>query len=348
VLSQLEKLCTTDGVSGYEDRVRSVIAGMVRPYADEMYVDVIGDLIVKKKGKRQGAPKLMLAAHMDEVGFLVTRIEEDGSLRVDECGGLDPHVVQDLQVRVGEQGIPGIIGSKPAHLLSDEDRKKVSDIRELRVDIGVDSREEAEALVEVGDQVIMQSDFLRFGANGEYIKAKALDDRMGCFMMIRLLQEDLPMDIDFVFTVQEETGLRGANISTKQLRPDIALILEGTVCSDIPSQTASERATRIGGGAVLSCMDALSIYDRKLFEQCRQLATDAGIPWQVKNAGNGGTDAGAIQIVGSGVRVAGIAVPVRSIHAASSVAYLEDIENTYKLIKLFIDSAAGGKTDDKE
>lgn len=345
MLSQLEKLCTTDGVAGYEDHVRSVIAEMCRPYADEMHVDIIGDLIVKKRGRKKNAPKLMIAAHMDEVGFLVTKIEADGSLRVEECGGLDPHVTQACLVRIGDNGICGVIGSKPEHLLSEEERKKVSNITELYIDIAVESKEEAEKLVEIGDQAVMQSDFLRFGTDGKYIKAKALDDRLGCAMMVRLLQEDLPLDIDFVFTVQEETGLRGATVSAKALQPDIALILEGTVCSDIPSVPVADRATRIGRGAVLSCMDSLSIYDRKLFEKCRQIATNAGLPWQIKNAGNGGTDAGAIQTVCKGVRVVGIATPVRSIHAASSVVSIEDIENTYQLIKLFLEAIAEEEND---
>ena len=342
MLKILEELCLLDGVAGYEEEVRAAIADMCRPYADEMYVDVMGNLIVRKKGKRHDGPSLMITAHMDEVGFLVSHIEENGSLRIDACGEFDPRVIPARTVRVGDRKIQGVIGSRPNHLLTKEERKKVLPIESLFVDIGVQSAAEAEKLVGVGDQVVMESDFVRFGTEGRYIKAKAIDDRIGCVMMVRLIQRELPLDVTFAFTVQEEVGLRGGAAAGFHINPDIALILEGTFCSDLPGETNKAGAVRVGGGPVISSMDALTIYDRRLFEGCRALAVNNRLPWQIRNAPGSSTDAGMIQQQKDGARTACIAVPVSQIHTSSSVACVMDMENTLTLIDLFLQALAEG------
>ena len=342
MLKILEQLCMLDGTSGYEDAVRDAIAGMCRPYADEMHVDAMGDLIVRKNGKRHDGPCLMVTAHMDEVGFLVTHIEEDGSLRIEACGGFDPRVIPARIVRIGDSGIPGVIGSRPNHLLSKEEKKKVVQIDEMYVDIGASSAEEAMRLVDIGDQVVLESDFQYFGHGNRFIKAKALDDRLGCAMMVQLIRAELPLDVPFAFTVQEETGLRGGAAVGFNQYPDIALILEGSSCADLPSAGETRKQVRVGGGPVISCMDALTVYDRKLFEGCRKLAQDAGLPWQARVSPGSSSDAGMIKAQRGGVRVAEIAVPVRGVHTASSSVYVKDIEDTLALTRLFLKAMAEG------
>ena len=340
MLDILEQLCLLDGVAGYEEEVRAAIADLCRPYADEMYVDVLGNLIVRKKGSRHDGPLFLITAHMDEVGFLVTHIEEDGSLRIKPCGGIDPRVIPARTVRIGDKRICGVIGSRPNHLLTKEERSKVIQIEDMFVDIGASNAQEALELVDVGDQAVLESDFLYFGTDRRYIKAKALDDRIGCAIMIQLIRKELPMDVTFAFTVQEETGLRGGAVAGFNLNPDIALILEGTTCADLPSATESAKQVCIGKGPVISCMDALTVYDRKLFEECRELACEAGIPWQVRIAPGSSSDAGMIKAQRDGVRVAEIAVPVRGVHTASSSACVKDIEDTLKLVELFLAAMA--------
>ena len=343
MLKILEQLCTPDGVSGYEDGVRAAIAGMCRPYADEMHVDVMGNLIVRKNGKRHDGPCLLLTAHMDEVGFLVAHIEEDGSLRLEACGGFDPRVIPARTVRIGDSGITGIIGSKPHHLLSKEEQERVVQIDEMYVDIGASSAEEAREMVDIGDPVVLESDFQYFGPGNRFIKAKALDDRLGCAIMVHLLREELPLDVMFAFTVQEEIGLRGGAAVGFNLHPDIALILEGSSCADLPSTDDCRRQVRVGQGPVISCMDALTVYDRRLFEGCRKLAQDAHLPWQMRVSLGSSSDAGMIKTQRGGVRVAEIAVPVRGVHTASSSVYVKDIEDTTALVRLFLKALAEGE-----
>ena len=343
MLTLLKELTAADGVSGFEEPVRKLIAQKCRPYADEISVDTMGNLIVFKKGKKHNAPKLMVAAHMDEVGFLITKIEESGVLRFTEVGGINPRVALGRKVLIGADHVPGVTGLKAYHLVSKEEEKTTPPVEKMYIDIGAQSKEEAEKLVKLGDYVVFDSDFVRFGEGNRRIKAKAIDDRIGCAQMIKLLQKELPMDASFVFTVQEEVGLRGAKAAAFNLKPDIALILEGTTSADMPGVEDAKKVTRIAEGCVLGCVDSGTIYDRKLFDALRNLADEAGIPWQIKNYIAGGTDAAAIQRSRSGVRVASISTPVRMLHAASTVADKRDMENGLKLAERFIEALAAGK-----
>lgn len=216
-------------------------------------------------------------------------------------------------------------------------------IDQMYIDIGAESKEEAAKLVKPGDYVAFDSDFLRFGEGKRRVKAKAIDDRIGCAQMIKLMEQDLPMDVTFVFTVQEEVGLRGAKAAAFNLRPDIALVLEGTTSADMPGVDDAKKVTRVGGGCVIGCVDTGTIYDRKLFDALRNMADEAGIPWQIKNYIAGGTDAAVIQRSAAGVRVANISTPVRMLHAASTVADKNDMEHGLKLAQMFIDAIAAGK-----
>ncbi len=334
MINTLKTLCALSGVSSFEDEVRDYIRQRVTPYATDLRVDAMGNLIVLKKGARATGNKLMLCAHMDEVGLIIKSITEDGYLKFGCVGGIDRRVLLGKQVALGEQKVTGVIGLKAIHMTTAEERKKVPKLEEYYIDIGVKSREEAEKLVGIGDCGVFVSDVVEFGDG--MLKAKAIDDRVGCAVLVKLLEENLPMDCTFVFTVQEEVGTRGAFGSAFSVTPEIALVLEGTTAADNPALDESLQVCWPGKGPVLSWMDGGSIYDRGLFELLRDLADRNGLPWQMKHYLAGGTDASAIQRTKSGVRVAGISAAVRYLHAPSSVANISDMEHMLTLARLFV------------
>ena len=338
MINTLKTLCALSGVSSFEDEVRDYIRQRVTPYATDLRVDAMGNLIVLKKGARATGNKLMLCAHMDEVGLIIKSITEDGYLKFGCVGGIDRRVLLGKQVALGEQKVTGVIGLKAIHRTTAEERKKVPKLEEYYIDIGVKSREEAEKLVGIGDCGVFVSDVVEFGDG--MLKAKAIDDRVGCAVLVKLLEEDLPMDCTFVFTVQEEVGTRGAFGSAFSVTPEIALVLEGTTAADNPALDESLQVCWPGKGPVLSWMDGGSIYDRGLFELLRDLADRNGLPWQMKHYLAGGTDASAIQRTKSGVRVAGISAAVRYLHAPSSVANISDMEHMLTLARLFVGAVA--------
>ncbi len=338
MINTLKTLCALSGVSSFEDEVRDYIRQRVTPYATDLRVDAMGNLIVLKKGARATGNKLMLCAHMDEVGLIIKSITEDGYLKFGCVGGIDRRGLLGKQVALGEQKVTGVIGLKAIHMTTAEERKKVPKLEEYYIDIGVKSREEAEKLVGIGDCGVFVSDVVEFGDG--MLKAKAIDDRVGCAVLVKLLEEDLPMDCTFVFTVQEEVGTRGAFGSAFSVTPEIALVLEGTTAADNPALDESLQVCWPGKGPVLSWMDGGSIYDRGLFELLRDLADRNGLPWQMKHYLAGGTDASAIQRTKSGVRVAGISAAVRYLHAPSSVANISDMEHMLTLARLFVGAVA--------
>ena len=338
MINTLKTLCALSGVSSFEDEVRDYIRQRVTPYATDLRVDAMGNLIVLKKGARATGNKLMLCAHMDEVGLIIKSITEDGYLKFGCVGGIDRRVLLGKQVALGEQKVTGVIGLKAIHMTTAEERKKVPKLEEYYIDIGVKSREEAEKLVGIGDCGVFVSDVVEFGDG--MLKAKAIDDRAGCAVLVKLLEEDLPLDCTFVFTVQEEVGTRGAFGSAFSVTPEIALVLEGTTAADNPALDESLQVCWPGKGPVLSWMDGGSIYDRGLFELLRDLADRNGLPWQMKHYLAGGTDASAIQRTKSGVRVAGISAAVRYLHAPSSVANISDMEHMLTLARLFVGAVA--------
>ncbi len=337
MLNLLKQLCALNGVSSWEDEVRDFIVEQVRPYADSIRVDALGNLIVFKHGKVHSGNDLLFSAHMDEVGLMITRIEEDGCLRFDSVGGIDRRVLIGKQVFIGKDRLPGVIGFKPIHLTTREERRQVPKMEDLYLDIGVDSKEEAEKLVSRGDVAAFGPEWVDFGSR---FKAKAIDDRVGCAVMIKLLQEDLPMDCTFVFSVQEEVGTRGAFAYAFSVKPKIAVVVEGTTAADLPGVPERQQVCFPGQGPVISLIDGGTIYDRGLFETLRDLANANDIPWQVKHMVAGGTDARTIQRSREGVRVTGISAAVRNIHSPSSVADRNDVEYMLKLARLFIQAMA--------
>ena len=338
MIDTLKTLCALSGVSSFEDEVRDYIRKRVEPYADNIRTDALGNLIVFKRGTRSAGNKLMLCAHMDEVGLMVKSVGEDGYLKFGCVGGIDRRVLLGKEVAVGDKRIPGVIGLKAIHLTTPEERKKVPKLTDYYIDIGAKNREEALARVELGDVCTFVSDTLELG--GGMLKAKAIDDRVGCAVMVKLIEEDLPMDCTFVFTAQEEVGCRGAFGAAFSVTPEIALVLEGTTAADVPSLTEDRQVCWPGKGPVLSWMDGGAIYDRALFERLRALAEENGLPWQMKHYVAGGTDARAIQRTKSGVRVAGISAAVRYLHAPNSVCSIADAEQILALARLFLQDTA--------
>ena len=338
MIDTLKTLCALPGVSSFEDEVRDYIRNRVAPYADSLRVDAMGNLIVFKKGAKSTGNKLMLCAHMDEVGLIVRDITDEGYLKFSCVGGIDRRVLLGKQVMVGANKVPGIIGLKAIHMTTPEERKKVPPLTDYYIDIGAADQEQAQKLVELGDCCVFAGDVVEFG--GGMLKAKAIDDRVGCAVLVKLLEEELPMDCTFVFTVQEEVGTRGAFGAVFSVTPEIAVVFEGTTAADNPALEEHTQVCWPGRGPVLSWMDGSAVYDRELFELLRGLAEANRVPWQMKHYLSGGTDAGAIQRTKAGVRVTGISAAVRYLHAPSSVASISDMEHMLTLARLFVQAVA--------
>ena len=326
----LEKLSEAFGVSGCEDEVRGLIIEAIKDHVDEYNVDALGNLIALKRGTGESELKVMLAAHMDEVGLMITHIEKDGSLRFRPVGGLDDRILLAKKVLIGEKRVPGVIGVKPIHLLKKEERQKVVKVEEMAIDIGATSREEAEKVVKIGDYAAFATEFAELG---DTVKGKAFDDRVGCAVLIELLKERYPFDLYAAFTVQEEVGLRGAKVAAYAIEPDVAFVLEGTICDDMPRKRDVSPTTELGKGPAITIMDRSFIADHRLVRLLVETAEELGIPYQFKQPVVGGTDAGAIHLSREGVPSATVSVPCRYIHSPASLLSLEDFENTVKLMK---------------
>ena len=327
----LKDLCLLNGTSGREDAVRNYIIEKIKDKC-EYSVDVLGSVIAFKKGKKAPDKKVLVAAHTDEVGFIITDITDDGYLRFAPVGGIDAAVV--LGRRVDINGIKGVVGAKAVHLLSDDEKKNEPAFDKLAIDIGAADKAEAEKAVSLGDCAYFASDYCEFGDG--FIKSKALDDRIGCMLMIELINSDLEYDTYFCFNVQEEVGLRGSGCSAYAVKPDVAVILESTTAADIDGVTGGDKCCVLGKGPVVSFMDGRTIYDKQIFDLAFEVAKENNIKIQTKTKIAGGNDAGAIQKSGAGCRVAAVSLPCRYIHSGSSVVKIGDIEETRRFFPLFL------------
>ena len=329
----LKELCLINGASGNEDAVRDYIISQIKDCC-EYKVDNLGSIIAYKKGKKTPAQKISINAHMDEVGFIITGITDDGYLRFTSVGGIDSRVCLDRIVTVGKKSVKGVIGDKAFHLLSSDEKDRCPSFDDLLIDIGATSKDEAEQYVALGDFAYFDCDYVELG-NG-YIKAKALDDRIGCMLMIELIKSELEYDTVFCFNVQEEVGLRGSKCTSYAVDADIAIVLESTTAGDLDGVSGADRVCVLGDGPVISFMDNRTIYDRELFELGFTVAKENNIPVQTKTAVAGGNDAGAIQTSGDGARVMAISLPTRYIHSGASVVKASDIDDTRRLLKALI------------
>lgn len=327
----LKELCLLNGTSGDESKVRDYIINQIKGYC-EYTVDNLGSIIALKKGAKTPSKKVMLCAHMDEVGFIITSITDDGYLKFSPVGGIDSKVCLDRVIEIN--GVKGVIGVKPVHQLTESEKDSTPEFSKLYIDIGAENREQAEALVDLGDYAYFSSEYYEFG-NG-FIKAKALDDRIGCMLLIELIKSDLEYDTYFCFNVQEEVGLRGASCTSYSVGADISIVLEATTAGDLCGVSGGDRVCALGDGPVVSFMDRRTIYDKELYSLAFDIAKANGVKIQTKTAIAGGNDAGAIQTSGKGSRVLAVSLPCRYIHSAASVVKISDIKETRRLISLLL------------
>ncbi len=330
----LKTLCQLPGVSGHEDAVRDFISAKCESFADDIKVDKLGNLMVYRKGTNAEAPTLMLCAHMDEVGLIVSSITDEGMLKFVGVGGLDRRVLLGQRVLVGKQQRPALIGLRAVHLSDEEERAKIPKMEDLYIDAGFANKAEAETEVSLGDFITFDTVQCEFG-NGMF-KAKAIDDRVGCAALLKVMENRYPNPIWYVFTVQEEIGTRGAFGATFQIKPHFAIVVEGTTAADLPSLSGHRQVCRPGGGVVVPYMDGGALYDRGLFSALRTSAERCGYAWQTKEYVSGGTDASAIQRTQAGFRVAGIALAVRYIHSPSCVIKMEEAEQMVDVLQKFL------------
>lgn len=327
-MQTLKELTKLNGVSGNEDLVREYIKDIIKPYVDEIFVDALGNLIAFKKGKSSNR-NIMLAAHMDEVGFIVIGYTDGGLIKFQNIGGIDERILPGKAVCLGDDKILGVISAKAIHLQEKEEFSSNWKQKNLYIDIGAENKDEAEKLAPIGEYITFKSDFEELGK--ESIKAKALDDRIGCAILIEALKGTYEFNLYGCFTVQEEIGLRGAEVAAYSIKPDLALVFEGTTCSDVPETERHQHSTRLGKGAVITIIDGSSYADKDLVNYIFNLAKDKNIQVQFKETATGGNDAGKIQRTGSGVKVAIISVPCRYIHSPVSLMSINDYENSNKL-----------------
>ncbi len=329
----LKRLTEACGGPGQEGEVRDLIRSEVSDIVDEIKTDALGNLITLKKGANLG-PKVMLAAHMDEVALMIVSIEKNGLLKFRSVGGIDPRVLVAKSVVVGSKRVPGVLGSKPIHLQKPGERNKPLSLDELFIDIGTKKQEEAESQVSLGDYAYFTTEFSELGT--DKYKGKAFDDRVGCALLIDALKDTYTYPLYGVFTVQEEVGLRGASVAGYSVNPDVALILEGTTASDVTGIPKHKHATTVGQGPSLTFMDSAAIPDPKLVAKLIKLGELYDIPVQLRRNTAGGTDAGKIQASRDGVSVAVLAIPCRYIHSPVSLMSKKDYDNALRLVKAFL------------
>ncbi len=333
----IEKLSRSFGPTSCEgevaDAIREELAGL--PVA--LQSDRMGNLVAHLAGP-EGAPRVMLSAHMDEVGFMITEIDDDGFLRFDTLGGIDPRVLCGRNVLIGDENkrVAGVIAAKGIHLQSADERKKCPEQEQMYIDVGARDREDAEQMVSLGDFGVFDTPFATFGKDGSYLRGKALDDRMGCALLIEVLRSvadgQLPLDLWFCFTVREEIGKSGALVTANRIAPDAAIVLETTAIADLPDVADACRVAKVGEGGVLSLADRSTIYDRDFIRFALDTAKEQGIPVQIKRYVSGGNDAAHIQRSGAGTRCLALSAATRYLHAPVSVAAVRDYEAMRALV----------------
>lgn len=357
MISLLKTLCALPGASGCEEAVATFIRAYATPYADEIRTDAIGNIMVFRRGKKRlngltgstrptCARPVVLCAHMDEVGVIVKSITDDGMLKFGFVGGVDARVVLGRRIRFGNTSCGntdgndtvGVVEIKAVHLSTAAERKTMPKTKDLYIDIGASSAKAAKEKVPLGSYGVFDSAIVEFG--DDLLQAKALDDRIGCAVLLKLLENPPPVDTWFCFTVQEETGLRGAASMAFALHPSIACVIEGTTAADLPEVKDGKTVCCLRGGVVLPFMDRRTIYDAGLFELLRNACNQRGIPWQTKTRVAGGTDAGRIQQSCDGVRVCAMAAPVRYIHSPVSVVAKQDCLLVQQAATAFLDQLA--------
>ena len=329
-ISLLERLSNACAVSGDEAEVRKIVLSEIKTYADEVKVDTLGTILATRKGSGKQRLRVMLAAHMDEVGLMLTRDKGEGIYRFEVVGGISASHLAGKPVWIGKEHIPGVIGITPVHLIRAGDRQKPIDIENLHVDVGTVPGKE-----KVGDRATFTTRFVRLGSS---LRGKALDNRLGVATLIELLKH-APANIDLLaaFTVQEEIGARGARIAAFAFNPDLAIVLDSTPAYDLPDWEVDENLrynTRLGAGPAIYTADSSTISDPRLVHFMIQVAEDNHIPFQLRQPGGGGTDAGVIHKQREGIPSISISVPGRYHHSPAAIVRLSDWQNTFKLVMI--------------
>ena len=337
MLELIKELCLLPGISGRENAVRDYIIEQIKDHA-EYSIDPLGNLLVFKKGKNPAKNKVMIDAHMDEVGLIVTGITAEGFLRFTKVGGIDSRVILGRTVRVGDKAVSGVIGIKPVHLVDKKDEANIPKADDLYIDIGAKTKEEAMEYVCLGDSVWFESGFVEFGDG--FVKAKALDDRAGCAILIGMIKSELEYDMWFSFSVQEEIGTRGAQTAAFTIAPDYAIAVETTTAADISGVKDEKRVCICGKGGTVSFMDRSTLYSKELFDKAFEIAERDNIVCQPKTMVAGGNDSGAIHKSRGGVKVLTVSIPCRYLHSPSCVIKFKDAEESLRLIKALAEDFA--------
>lgn len=328
-LALLERLCNAVAVSGNEGEVRAIVREQIKDVVDDLRVDALGNLLALRKAKTPGALRVMVAAHMDEIGFMIVDADDGGLYRFELVGGIDVRQLPGKPVWVGKDHLPGVIGARPIHLTTPDERRSTIPLETLRIDLGPGGEGKAKP----GDRATFAT---KFQQTGPSIIAKALDDRFGVATLIELVK-NAPPEIELLaaFTVQEEVGLRGAQVAAYGLNPDVALVIDSTPAFDLPVWDETENYqynTRLGAGPAIYMADSATLSDPRLVRHFLETAEKNGIPCQVRQPGGGGTDAGSIHRARAGVPSVSISVPSRYAHTAALLARTADWENTLQLV----------------
>ena len=333
-ITLLKETCEVPGISGFEQKVRELVSREVKPFADELYTDQMGNLIALKKGK-SSAKRVMSAAHMDEIGFIVSHIDDGGFLRFHPIGGFDPKTLTAQRVIVhGKTDLIGVMGTKPIHLMSAEERGKPLTLKDYFIDLGM-KKEEVEKHIEFGNAVSRQRGLIEMG---DCVNCKSLDNRVSVFILMETLRElkgaTIPYDFYAVFTVQEEVGIRGAHVAAHHINPDFSFGLDTTIAFDTPEAKPEESVTKLGEGTAIKIMDSSTICDYRMVRYMKDVAAKNNIKWQPELLPAGGTDTAGMQRMATNGTIAGaVSIPTRHIHSVIEMAHKEDIRGSIDLLK---------------
>ena len=331
----LKTLTEINAPAGHEQPIRRALLEELKAKGHNPYIDKMGNVIVVKEGNGPVPRKrVMVSAHMDEVGLIVTGHTDGGFLKVNQAGGIDPRVLISKRVLVGDDNIPGVIGAVAIHLQSAADRARVMGYRDIAVDIGAIDKKEAERKAPIGTYISFDTPYVEYGEG--FACGKAFDDRVGCWTILRLLEEDLPCDLVAAFVSEEEVGCRGASGAAFAQEPDIGIVLEGTTCNDLGDIPEVSQVCKAGQGVAVSFMDGSSIANRDLFKKALEVGAKEGIAHQVKASVSGGNDGGVIQRAREGIPVVVLSVPCRYIHSPSTVVNLSDVESQFELCRALL------------
>lgn len=326
----LAEICQAPGAPGHEQRIREIVIREVTPLVDDLSIDNMGNITAVKKGKSD--KKVMIGAHMDEIGFIVTHIDDNGFLRFHTLGGFDPKTLTAQRVIVhGNKDLVGVMGSKPIHVMTPEERNKAPKTTDFFIDMGM-PKEEVEKYVQVGNPITRERTLIEMG---NCVNCKSLDNRVSVFILIEMLREveSNPYDIYAVFTVQEEVGIRGANVATQSIQPDFGFGLDTTIAYDVPGASPHEKITELGKGAAIKVMDSSTICDYRMVDYMKKVASNHNIPYQLEILTGGGTDTAGIQRFTPGGSIAGaVSIPTRHIHQVIEMADKTDIRNAIDLL----------------